>query len=662
MGWKDFMNTNLGAKVKETKEEIDNVKLDIDSFKNKINDYSRKEIDTSFIDRFTRMVYANPFKLGSLEAIQFIMFVALIYFYNPLNINTKYPAFTQLLIITVAFIYVILFFYIKVKTEAGKDVDLDYTTESGLLKKVIATLVCFILFILVIKGVLWLFMNTALVNVLRHLTTVFIIVGILGLIYIYMKKSINKVKNAPERTLTSLILKVILYLPCLLVDIIEYIKYEFNLAPKPIWILLGVEGGFIGLWLIIPYLFQKISNYDGTILLNAPINLNKEHTIGDFKILHEGRNLLVDNDTSNVNKYYNAIDTNFVDSSNMNNESSCQQMDASGNLSPECINAVWKEYGCTNKINYNNISGVGVINGTLNGTTFQVNVDASNQTVDELKSRIKSNITAHPDWCAAVSTPSSYSDSSTDYKFTDASGNSVDALGYTDPHIPKNEILAWFYKKLNHVPIPNITTSVHPQYTDSNTKRFSYTYSLSGWFYINPQSPSTGTAYTKYTNILKYGNQVNIEYNAQLNSLRVMGDVASPENDTVNKNVSVQIYESKQVLYQKWNNIVINYDNGFLDVFLNGNLVGSKSGVAPYMRFDTIVVGAKNGIQGGICNVNYYENILKKSEINLRYKSLRDKELPYIWSIKDDININIQKRKYEKKGLVEDVKRFLNIA
>ena len=136
--------------------------------------------------------------------------------------------------------------------------------------------------------------------------------------------------------------------------------------------------------------------------------------------------------------------------------------------------------------------------------------------------------------------------------------------------------------------------------------------------------------------------------------------VASKKTDETIKNDLFEVYETKKVLYQKWNNIVINYDYGFLDVFLNGDLVGSISGVAPYMTFDSIVAGSNKGILGGICNVTYYEAPLKKSDIVLTYKAMRDKKLPYIWSITDDININIKKSK-PNTNIINNVKHMFGV-
>jgi hypothetical protein len=186
-----------------------------------------------------------------------------------------------------------------------------------------------------------------------------------------------------------------------------------------------------------------------------------------------------------------------------------------------------------------------------------------------------------------------------------------------------------------------VSFSKHPQYTDAKADRFSYTYSLSSWFYINPQPPNTSSAYSVYTNILNYGKKINIEYNGKLNSLRVMASVPSVSDSksksvsnststSDSENKSVEVYQTHDIMYQKWNNIVINYNDGYVDVFLNALLVGSIPNVMPYMSFDNIVAGSADGIMGGICNVTYNRNTLSEKTIKMNYKTLRMKTFPYV--------------------------------
>jgi hypothetical protein len=88
------------------------------------------------------------------------------------------------------------------------------------------------------------------------------------------------------------------------------------------------------------------------------------------------------------------------------------------------------------------------------------------------------------------------------------------------------------------------------------------------------------------------------------------------------------LYETSDIKHQKWNNIVVNYDGGIMDVFINGALVSSTPEIAPYMTYENVIVGQTNGIQGGICNVMYYKHILSSGKINMAYKLLRNKHVP----------------------------------
>ena len=67
-----------------------------------------------------------------------------------------------------------------------------------------------------------------------------------------------------------------------------------------------------------------------------------------------------------------------------------------------------------------------------------------------------------------------------------------------------------------------------------------------------------------------------------------------------------------------------------MDVFVNGEIVGSKPGIAPYMTFEDIVVGSFNGIQGGIANVVYRDDIMLAREIEYFYKAMKSLPVPVL--------------------------------
>ncbi len=161
----------------------------------------------------------------------------------------------------------------------------------------------------------------------------------------------------------------------------------------------------------------------------------------------------------------------------------------------------------------------------------------------------------------------------------------------------------------NEQQFPEGDDILHTKYSDNNIHN--YHYSISAWFNLNPQPPNTSKKNNKYTNILNYGNKPKISFNIAKNSLRIETEIKDKE--------LTEIYLSKNIPYQRWNNIVINYDGGYMDVFLNGNLVSSKSNIVPIMSYEKITIGEAGGLEGGIKNVTFFNRILTKGEIKYSY-------------------------------------------
>ena len=152
--------------------------------------------------------------------------------------------------------------------------------------------------------------------------------------------------------------------------------------------------------------------------------------------------------------------------------------------------------------------------------------------------------------------------------------------------------------------------------------KYDYRYSLSFWFYVNPQPPSTNNNYSKYTSIINYGNKPNILYKSDENKILIKMKQG--------KNKEKKIFIEQDLPLQKWNHFVINYSGGTLDVFMNNELVGSKIKVVPFMTHDVVSSGEVNGIHGGLCNVKYYDYTLLKNDISNIYDSLKGKNPPII--------------------------------
>lgn len=400
-----------------------------------------------FLNYFSEIIYSNPYYFGPLQLIELIIFIKLLYWDNLFHLSTTYPTFTVILVLFTVFFYLLLFFFLLIKTSKTSHEKNNVPSENNIFGKVIGLSAFLGVIIFFIFSIVWLikyYFSVFTSKVFNYFFFFLLFISTVSIIYTLFSKQINSLSKVP---FFGFLFELILFVPCLFVRFIDYIKYQLKITTKPIWLLLGIEIILIMLYILVPKALKLIAVRSGGVqLLKEPVYLNHPLTLGSFEDL---------------------------------------------------------------------------------------NIDAGNERDNEHK----------------------------------------------------------------------------------------YHYSISAWFYINPQPPATSAAYTQYTDILNYGGKPRVQYNGQKNSLRVIS-----ENEYGEKNVI--IYETKDIIYQKWNNIVINSDGGTMDVFLNGELVGSLPNVVAYMRYENVEVGASNGIQGGVCNVNYYESILPKSKIVSAYRLLRNKKVP----------------------------------
>lgn len=174
----------------------------------------------------------------------------------------------------------------------------------------------------------------------------------------------------------------------------------------------------------------------------------------------------------------------------------------------------------------------------------------------------------------------------------------------------------------------------HSKFLKLRPEEFSYNYSISCWFFIHSHPPNYKKSYSKYTKILNFNHEPVIAYNMKKNKLLIKSfkakDINDRNNGTREKNKLVNLYVGEKFKLQKWHNVVVNYVGGTVDVFLNGDLVGSTKRVAPYKTFNNMVVGEEDGISGSICNVVYFPNYISNTKILLNYNYLKKKSPPVI--------------------------------
>ena len=180
-----------------------------------------------------------------------------------------------------------------------------------------------------------------------------------------------------------------------------------------------------------------------------------------------------------------------------------------------------------------------------------------------------------------------------------------------------------------------------------------YHFGISCWIYIEPGAANT------FLNILNYNNSPAILYKPSMNSLIVSSQL-NPENvdteykfkgtntqnaladetiksfTTLNNNKHEGIKDRKIVFttdikLQTWNNIFVNYNDGTIDVFINGKLMKSDPGnmidASTYKNLITIGDNNEN-IQMKICNLCFYNKNLDLDEIIQVYDSYKNLNPP----------------------------------
>ena len=192
-------------------------------------------------------------------------------------------------------------------------------------------------------------------------------------------------------------------------------------------------------------------------------------------------------------------------------------------------------------------------------------------------------------------------------------------------------------KQLVNAPIPINTSQDYGTYeTLNDDKKYDYNYAISFWFYIDALPPNTNSAYKTYTSLLNYANKPNVLYNAEKNTLIITIKQQDLQANTENKFIKFVegatddrvLYENNNILLQRWNNIIINYNGGVLDVFMNGELQQSNVGVVPYYTLDALTIGNNDGISGKICNVVYFNKSLSHNNMFYLYNMVKDENPP----------------------------------
>jgi hypothetical protein len=183
-------------------------------------------------------------------------------------------------------------------------------------------------------------------------------------------------------------------------------------------------------------------------------------------------------------------------------------------------------------------------------------------------------------------------------------------------------------------PLPSLPPN--PTTAPTDIRLHNYSYGVSAWFYIHPQSPNAYTE-TNSLNVFKFGNDGTIGPKVSYNP--------------TNNNLIIEMHGSSATIpsitdipLQRWNNVVINSDKGAIDVFMNGKLVYTGTHLqSANSAMHNVVIGNgsdKNayGVQGEICNMVLNRTPFTNAEIAWFYATNKILNPPVVGVNVDPLN------------------------
>lgn len=124
-------------------------------------------------------------------------------------------------------------------------------------------------------------------SLLQLIMIMMIIVG-LAIFYKLTYNELYKMNN-----FTGIIANILFYIPCLLLNLLEYISTDLKQAPKVVYLLLVIEAILISLYFLIPKIMSSVAKStsikDGTPVQMEPIRLDNVHNLTSYVELQQVR-------------------------------------------------------------------------------------------------------------------------------------------------------------------------------------------------------------------------------------------------------------------------------------------------------------------------------------------------------------------------------------
>jgi hypothetical protein len=146
-----------------------------------------------------------------------------------------------------------------------------------------------------IMAVLHVYTNVPIIaNTVLFILNIAILVGILAMIVRFIGAEAPNYISGPP-TWSSLLFKIVIYLPCMCLNLADYFRGELKLAQRQ-WtyvILLFFEIAFVALLFLLPKIFDAVVNHNGEVILDKVLPLNEKSEPFDITTLNSDNSTTV---------------------------------------------------------------------------------------------------------------------------------------------------------------------------------------------------------------------------------------------------------------------------------------------------------------------------------------------------------------------------------
>lgn len=387
-------------------------------------------------------------------------------------------------------------------------------------------------------------------------------------VYDSAAKKEKEYEGSNPNSIILLIIKVFRYIPCLIIDGVNWIRREFNITTRPVWILLLLEAVIIGGYFLIPMALNATIFSGSTALTEDIVDISSAKQLQTMENVGIVRTPECSSKLKTKHSY--AISGWMFFSSH-----------------PPSMTKGGSQF--VNVLDFNGVPRI-EYNSSTNELRIQIKMRAPS------KSTTGSTILTETDKTTIENSAMSLSDVSATRSDRDESTESFENMISGSGSGSGSESSGSRASQLNDAfnkGISGINSSVNQGIADTADKGKG----IAGW--AKAALPKS--------------------------SIMAVKTRTPPE-----ESVMVTIYTMTNVPLQKWNHFVYNYDGSNIDIFINNKLVTSVTNRLPLIEHGHIVSGATRGVIGNLTHVVAFSNHLTKDVITSIY--MKEDPRGLLWS------------------------------